>query len=104
MCVPEKVLEIYKTAYDNAFPLIIKHNKSRKFTYKQPRMSPDLLKSFKVKNSLYLKFIKLPNKVNKMRFIKYRNKFKTIRLRAEKSYYEAEFSKINGDFKQTFAP
>jgi hypothetical protein len=32
----------------------------------------------------------------------FKNKFKTIRLEAEKSSYEAEFSKINGDLKQTW--
>jgi hypothetical protein len=37
-----------------------------------------------------------------MKFIEYRNKFKSIRLKAEKSYYEAEFSKISGDIKQTW--
>jgi len=47
-------------------------------------------KSCKKKNSLYLKYLNNPNAVNKSKFTAYRNKFKTIRIRAEKNYYEME--------------
>ena len=32
----------------------------------------------------------------------YRNKFKTVRIKAERNYYAAEFSKCNSDLRQTW--
>ena len=65
-------------------------------------MTRGLLKSSKKKELLYLKFIKNPTLSNKNKFTVYRNKFKAIRVKAERNYYAAEFCKYNGDLKQTW--
>src|SRR6218665_842071 len=98
----DKFMEIYKTVYDKAFPIVLHRTNSKKPTFKQPWMTPGLLKSCKKKNLLYLKFIRSPSVANKERFIKYRNKFKSIRIKVEKNFYEAEFSKMNGDLRLTW--
>src|SRR6218665_3225269 len=98
----DKFMEIYKTVYDKAFPIVLHRTNSKKPTFTQPWMTSGLLKSCKKKNLLYVKFIRSRSVANKDRFIKYRNKFKSIRLRVKKNFYEAEFSKINGDFRLTW--
>ena len=65
-------------------------------------MTAGLLKSSKKKASLHLKYLKNPNIVNKNKFTEYRNKFKTIRIKAEKSYYAAEFCKYKDDLRRTW--
>src|SRR6218665_1068692 len=60
---------------------------------KQPWMTRGLLKSAKKKSALYLRYLKNPSPSNKSKFVAYRNKFKTTRIRAEKNYYAAEFCK-----------
>jgi len=95
-------LKVYKTAYDKAFPLVSGKRNTEKPKYIQPWMTPGLLKSCKKKNSLYLKYLKTPNEFNKNRFTAYRNKFKTITIKAEKNHYEIEFCKYKEDLKATW--
>jgi len=49
-----------------------------------------------------MKFIKNPTSENKSKFTCNRNKFKLIRIKAEKLYYESEFLKYNHDLKKTW--
>jgi len=98
----ELFLNIYKNAYDKAFPLASKKSNSNVPKFKQPWMTTGLLKSSKKKASLYLKYLKNPNILNKNKFTEYRNKFKTIRIKAEKSYYAAEFCKYKDDLRKTW--
>ena len=65
-------------------------------------MSIGLLKSSKKKASLYLKYLKNPSSFNKHKFTAYRNKFKSLRIKAEKNYYAAEFCKHKNDLRQTW--
>jgi Reverse transcriptase (RNA-dependent DNA polymerase)/Endonuclease-reverse transcriptase len=94
-------MQMYKSAYDKAFPFSKKMNKSRS-NYKQPWMTRGLLKSSKKKSLLYLKYLKNPIPNNKSKFVAYRNKFKTIRIKAERNYYAAEFCKYENDLKRTW--
>lgn len=91
----------YKSAYNNAFPLqenrITKNNKLR-----NPWMTMGLLKSTRKKNRLYIKYLKNPTQVNKTKFTIYRNKFKTLRIAAERNYYTEEFLKHHNDLKSTW--
>jgi exonuclease III len=80
----EVFIEKYKNAYDQAFPIVSKKNNAKGSRFKQPWMTAGLLKSSKKKASLYLKYIKNPNAYNKNKFTVYRNKFKAIRVKAEK--------------------
>jgi Reverse transcriptase (RNA-dependent DNA polymerase) len=95
-------LLMYKNAYDKSFPLVTRKNKG-KSSYKQPWMTRGLLKSSRKKSLLYLKYLKNPNPDSKSKFIAYRNKFKTIRIKAEKNYYAAEFCKYENDLKKTWS-
>ena len=67
-------------------------------------MTIGLLKSSKKKERLYLKYIKKPNAVNKQNFVKYRNKFKSLRIKAERNYYQSEFVKYQNDLRKTWRP
>ena len=91
----------YKRKYDESFPISeIKFNK--RSSPKHPWMTQGLLKSCKTKAKLYLKFIKHPSEQNKNKFVSYRNKFKSIRIQAEKSFYAAEFCKQSNNLRQTW--
>jgi len=92
-------IEAYKNVYNTAFPLY-STDKRKKFCNNQPWMTPGLLKSCKKKNKLYLKFIKQPNVINKNNFITYRNKFKTLKKKAEQFYYATEFQKHSNNLKK----
>src|SRR5688572_7067241 len=89
----------FKNAYDRAFPQVQSVRRGLHFR-KQPRMTDALLKSCRTKSKLYLKHIKNPNSNNKRIFTAYRNKFKSLRLNAERSYYEAEFIKHSLNLKK----
>jgi len=81
-------------SYDTAFPMTGQDGMEG-FKLKQPWMTYGLLKSCKKKTKLYVNYLKTPNLTNKIKFTKYRNKFKTVRIKAEKLYYEKEFIKHN---------
>jgi len=91
----------YIGAYDSAFPKKLAEKKSKAIPV-QPWMSPGLLKSCQKKNKLYIKYLKDPTIENKTKFNIYRNKFKTIRINAERHYYAQEFCKYHNDLKMTW--
>ena len=93
-------ITLYKEAYDKAFPIFHEKHKTH---FKQPWMSMGLLKSSRKKAKLYLKYIKNPTVANKLKFTIYRNKFKTLRLQAERNYYEIEFNKNSSNLKKTWS-
>jgi len=86
----ESFINHIKSAYNTAFPLVPR-SKHKRHSYKQPWMTPGLLKSCKTKSKLYLKFFKNPSLTNKQKFTSFRNKFKTLRIKAERSYYRSYF-------------
>ena len=91
----------FKDAYNIAFPLI-KVMVRRRDKFKNPWMTPGLLKSSRQKEKLYKKYLNNPNSLTKANFTNYRNKFKSLRIKAEKTYYESEFTKYNNDLKKTW--
>jgi len=92
----------YKNVYDKSFPQNSGKNRS-KLIIKKPWMTRGLLKSIKKKEQLYLKYIKNPSEINRNKFVTYRNKFKTIRVKAERYYYATEFDKCRNDLKKTWS-
>jgi hypothetical protein len=92
----------YKSVYDKSFPVSSRKIRSKQ-TIKNPWMTRGLLKSSKKKEQLYLKFIKNPSEFNRNKFVTYRNKFKTVRIKAEKYFYATEFDKYKGDLKKTWS-
>ena len=66
-------------------------------------MTPGLLKSCKKKNLLYLKFIRSPSVANKeLLSIGTSSKSSNLLGLGLKNFYEAEFSKTNGDRRLTW--
>lgn len=94
-------LHEYKQKYELAFP-ICQMKPSRRNSPKNPWMSQGLLRSCNKKSKLYQKFIKNPNIQNKKAFTSYRNKFKAVRIQAEKNYYAAEFCRQSNNLKGTW--
>src|SRR6218665_2269861 len=84
---PSAAYEVFnskiRNAYDSAFPLVASRNKASK-TPKQPWMTLGLLRSCHTKAKLHTRFIKHPIPPNKLKFITYRNKFKSLCRKAEK--------------------
>src|SRR6218665_1198950 len=67
-------------------------------------MTLGLLRSCHTKAKLHTRFIKQPTPQNKLKFITYRNKFKSLCRKAEKDYYmyTMQFAKFKDDLKQTW--
>jgi len=70
-------IDLLKSAFIKAFPLIKCKKKDHRYS-KCPWMTKGLLKSCNKKTKLYQKFIKNPSEANRIRFVSYRNKFKTV--------------------------
>lgn len=72
---------------------------------KTPRkewITSGLVKSCNKKSYLYKKYIKNPNVENKTKYIRYRNKLKSILHKAEKDFYRAKFKQFQGNLTQTW--
>ena len=93
-------MSLYKYQYNRTFIQIEKP--ILKVTPKKPWMSKGLLISCRKKDKLYLKYRKCPTEANKIKYSLYRNKFKMLRIKAEKMYYEKEFNKYAHDSKRTW--
>src|SRR6218665_586040 len=96
----ETFMSLYKYQYNRTFTQIEKP--ILKVTPKKPWMSKGLLISCRKKDKLYLKYRKCPTEANKIKYRLYRNKFKMLRIKAEKMYYEKEFNKHAHDSKRTW--
>jgi hypothetical protein len=94
-------IEKYNEAYNSAFPLI-ERSGNKKQSPVNPWMTRGLFISCKKMNNLYKKYLKNPNERNKTQFVKYRNKFKLVKLKAKKDYYATEFAKYSSDLKKTW--
>jgi exonuclease III len=97
----DSFIDMLSKTYNKAFPLY-QLNKRDHRTFKNPWMTKGLLKSCNKKTKLYLKYIKNPTMINKNKFTTYRNKFKTIKIKAMQNYYTYEFAKYNNDMKRTW--
>jgi hypothetical protein len=91
----------YKEIYDISLPL--QTVKSKRCIRTMPVwMTEGLLKSCGKKNRLYVKYLKKPTPANKNKFIKFRNCFKSARLKAERLYYTNYFAVHKNNLKQTW--
>lgn len=88
------------TAYNLAFP--IKPKRVRQTIYRKPWMTAALLKSSRNKNKLYLAFINNPTPANKNKYTAYKNRFKSLCKKSEKTFYSAEFTRYSKDLKNTW--
>src|SRR6218665_2454809 len=91
----------FMVAYDTAFPLrSSKADSSTTFT--QTWMTPALFKSCKTKNKLYAAYVVNPTAASKDKYIRFRNKFKSSRKKAEQLFCHDQFMKHHSDLKQTW--
>jgi len=97
----DNFFSLFKTAYDSAFPPVHSSTGSHR-KFKNPWMTSGLLKSSKIKEKLYIKYIKNPTLKNKQVFTTYRNKFKSLRIKAECNYYESQFLLYHDDLRKTW--
>ena len=97
-------IDRYTQLYNQSFPLlhppVANGRKGSKF--KQPWMTTALLKSCNKKSRLYSKYLKNPTAANKQTFTTYRNKFKQIRISAEKMYFAERFQDCQNDIQKTW--
>src|SRR6218665_958990 len=93
-------ITLYRKQYGKVFT--VRDKQTHKDSIRKPWMTIGLFKSCKTKDKLYLKYIKAPTNSNKIKYKKFRNKFKQLRIIAEKNYYEEEFIKYNANSKKTW--
>ena len=81
-------------------------NRTFKFSKKKyPRhewMTKGLIKSCNKKSRLYKKFRQDPSLLNKTKYVIFRNKLKSLLVKAEKFYYREKFNSIQGDLCKTW--
>ena len=84
--------------YNESIPLVSK-SKNNLSNVNTPWITKGILISRKVKNKLYKKFIKNPNKTNETSYKRYRNKFNKIKKAGKKNYYCEKFNNLKGNLK-----
>src|SRR6218665_3900001 len=96
----DEFIKTFTDLYNKSFPLM---NKLKgKDSLKHPWMTKGLLKSSRIKNKTYVEYKKHPTDWNRLKYVQYRNIFKKVKKRAEKTYYENEFLKYTNDTKNTW--
>ena len=97
-------IDRYTQLYEKAFPLLpspVVNGKSGS-RFRQPWMTSALLKSCNKKSRLYSKYLKNPTAANKLTFTTYRNKFKQLRILAEKMYFAEKFLNCQNNLQKTW--
>jgi hypothetical protein len=79
----------FTSIYDSSFPL--KKIKSPKLNSRKPWVTNGLLKSFKMKNKHYRKYLSFPTAQNEKLYEAYKNKLTKILKNAKRVYYETKF-------------
>jgi len=88
-------ITLYRKQYDKNFTL--RDKQPHKNSIRKPWMTIGLFKYCKTKAKLYLKYIKALANSNKIKYKKFRNKFKQLRIIAEKTTM-----KYNANSKKTW--
>ena len=65
-------------------------------------MTSGLVKSCNKKCLLYKKYIKNPSTTNKDTYVRYRNKLKSLLIKAEKDFYRIKFQQFQGNLSLTW--
>ena len=87
--------------YDNCFPHItINTKKNRK---RHPWITSGILKSIKVKNKLYRRFLRNPSSENNTNYKKYRNKLNHVIRFSKKNYFNDKFNNCKNNAKGTWS-
>ncbi|HMK58436.1 MAG TPA: reverse transcriptase family protein [Nitrososphaeraceae archaeon] len=69
---------------------------------RQDWITNGLIKSCNKKSALYKKYKKDPSAENKNKYIRYRNKLKSLLQKAEKDYYKHKFKSVSGCLRKTW--
>lgn len=66
------------------------------------KLTKGIIKSIKIKNKLYKKYLICPNETNKNRYKKYNNKINHLKRISKKKYYDNQFKQNKDDLKKTW--
>lgn len=90
----------YMKTYNKVF--VASTCKKTSHSPRKPWMTAGLLRSCNTKNRLYARYRKRPTEKNKALYLRYRNIFKKLKTRIQRSYYQDEFAKYSHDLKKTW--
>ena len=93
----EKFLEIY----NKTFPVIQRRVKIK--TLLNPWFTKGFLKSSKMKQQLYNKYLKSRTDSDHENYRHYRNLFEKLKLKAKETYYKNKIEQYQGNAKKTWA-
>ena len=94
-------LQIYSSIFEKCFPVqILKFSKNK--TPRHEYITPGLLRSCHKKSVLYKKQLRHPTDQNKEKYIKFRNKLKTLLQKVKKNYYSQRLQFVNGNIHETW--
>ena len=94
-------LNKFTELFESNFPLKCK-NLNNSQAPRQVWITNGLIKSCRKKSNLYRKYKKAPTTENRLKYISYRNKLKSILQKAEKSYYRNKLKQFEGNLTQTW--
>ena len=89
----------YKRMFDECCPL---QHRSKKHFIKKNWMTPASLKSRRTKERLFKIYQETPSTENKKIYCSYKNKFTTLKRKAEKEYYCNELELARNNLKETW--
>lgn len=92
-------LKIFMQNYNESFPVI---DTTPNKKYKKPWMTAAIYKSMRTKTLLHKNYLKEPTVKNKETFNKFNNKFKKIKISAQKFYYTNKFLNCQNSNSQTW--
>lgn len=87
--------------FDEHFPLT-SNRYSKRSSPRQEWITKGLIKSCNRKSALYKKFIANPSQAMKRKYVKYRNKLKTLLMKAKIDYYKNRIASASGNLRQTW--
>ena len=92
--------KVYSDLYN--FSFMHKKTKSFKMTPRHPWITPGLMRSCIKKGKLFKIYLNDKTDENKRMYITYRNKLKSLTIKAERAYYKLRFQEKVGDIKETW--
>ena len=90
----------FSSTYNECLPVTKSKIKSNK--HQKPWITNGIIKSIKVRNKLYKKFIVSPTTINKSNYIKHRNKITHLIRMSRKKHYNDKFTNYKNNIKQTW--
>ena len=94
--------DIYSQMFNKHFPEKCRNPARKRLAPVLEWMTTGLLKSCNKRSKLYKKYIKSKSLEDRQKFVKYRNKLKSIILKAKADYYHDKIAQANGNIRLTW--